>query len=119
MSDRRTPMVSDELVAPTLDSMTVVKRWRVSLELARDDHASLSDEGIARLVEHLGDDRTTVDRQASGAVLVRMIVEATGEWPARSAAEDSLRTAADDVWAALGLPPFTITFVEVAPDSGD
>lgn len=37
-----------------------------------------------------------IDRRESGAVLVRMTVDVTGEWAARSAAELALRDAADD-----------------------
>jgi hypothetical protein len=94
----------------------MLKGWRVLVKVARDDHAPLTDEGIERLIDALDDDRTVVDRQDSGAVLVRMSVDAASEWAARSAAEAKLRAAAGDVWTALGLPPFTITFVEIAPE---
>jgi hypothetical protein len=96
----------------------MIREWRVSVEVARDDHTPLTDVGIERLNELLVDGRPVIDRQDSGAVLVRMTVDATSEWAARSAAEDKMRAAADDVWAELGLPPFTITFVEVAPEAG-
>jgi hypothetical protein len=96
----------------------VNRSWRVSVEVARDDHAALTDEALGKLTAALADDRTTVDPQASGAVLVRMTVEGTSEWAARSSAEDTLRAAANRVWAELGLPPFTVTFVEVAPETG-
>jgi hypothetical protein len=95
----------------------VIKGWRVSVEVARDDHAPLTDEGVERLTEVLADDGIVVDRHDSGAAVVRMTVEATGEWTARSTAESKLRAAADEVWAEFGLPPFTITFVEVAPEA--
>jgi hypothetical protein len=94
----------------------MITSWRASVEIARDDHEPLTDEAIARLSETLGGDRTVIDRQGSGAVLVGMTIDATSEWGARSAAEDELRAAADSVWAELGLPPFTITFVEVAAE---
>jgi hypothetical protein len=93
----------------------MVKGWRVSVRLGRDDGAPLSDEGITQLTELLAGDRAVVDRRGDGGVLVRMTVDATSEWAARSAAETKLRGAADTVWKALGLPPFTITFVEVGP----
>jgi hypothetical protein len=96
---------------------SMVKAWRVSVRLARDDGAPLSDESIAELTELLADDRAIVDRVDVGGVLVRVSVDATSEWGARSAAESKLRGAADTVWKALGLPPFTITFVEIAPDA--
>jgi hypothetical protein len=97
----------------------MIRSWRVSVEVARDDHAPLADEGVARLSDRLADDRTVLARQESGALLVRMTVDATSEWAARSAAESTLRAAADGVWAELGLPPFTITFVEIAPAGPD
>jgi hypothetical protein len=89
------------------------------VEVARDDHAALNDEALGKLTDALADDRTTVESQASGVVLVRMTVDATSEWAARSAAEDTLRAAANDVWTQLGLPPFTVTFVGVDPEPTD
>jgi len=94
----------------------VIKRWRVSVEVARDDHAPLTDAAVERLTEVLPDDRVVVERQDARAVLVAMTIAATGEWAARSTAESKLRAAADDVWAEFGLPPFTITFVEIASE---
>jgi hypothetical protein len=94
----------------------MIKRWRVSVQLARDDHVPLSDEGIERLIELLADDLTVVDREDAGVALVQLTVDATNGWAARSAAEDKVRAAADDVWAALDLPPFTITFAQIAPE---
>jgi hypothetical protein len=92
--------------------------WRVSVEVARDDHAPLTEDALRKLTGALADDRTAVEPQESGAVLVRMTVDGTSEWAARSSAEDILRAAADEVWAELGLPPFTVTFVEVVPETG-
>ncbi len=66
----------------------MVKAWLVRLRLARDDGASLSDEGIRELTDLLND------------------------MAARAAAEDMLGDRAHEVWVALGLPPFTITFVD-------
>ncbi|MGZ4125097.1 MAG: hypothetical protein ACXVQU_06030 [Actinomycetota bacterium] len=97
----------------------MITSWGVSVEIARDDHEPLTEEAIARLSEMLADDRTVIDRQGSGAVLVRLTIDATSEWGARSAAESKLRAAAGSVWAELALPPFTITFVEVAAEDTD
>ncbi len=100
--------------------ITVITGWRVSLGLARDDGTPLTDEGIDQLTERLSNDpvRPEVTRGDTGAVLVQISVEATDEMSARYAAESTLREAATDVWAALGLPPFTISFIEIAPEAG-
>jgi hypothetical protein len=92
----------------------MVKTWLVRLELARDDNGPLSDEGVgeltARLTEDLG--QPVLTRGDSGTVLVQMTLDATNESAARAAAERMLRERAQAVWVALGLPPFTITFVD-------
>ncbi len=92
----------------------MVKPWRVRLELARDDDGQLSDEGVAELTERLTEDlgQPVLSRGDSGTVLVQMTLEATNESAARAAAERMLRDRAQAVWVALGLPPFTITFVD-------
>ena len=95
----------------------MVKPWRVSLRIARDDHAPLTDEVVGRLSAGLADDRVVVDREGAGSVVVRVTVDAREEWAARSAAEAALRAAADAVWGELELPPFTITFMDVAAQS--
>ena len=95
----------------------MVKPWRVSLRIARDDHAPLTDDVVDSLSTGLADDRAVVDREDSGSVAVRITVDAREEWAARSAAEAALRAAADAVWAELELPPFTITFMDVAAQS--
>lgn len=95
----------------------MISVWRVSLQLARDDGAPLSEDGIGRLTERLANGPVPPDvtRRDPGAVLVEMTVDARNEMAARYAAESTLREAANQVWAALGLPPFTIAFVEVVP----
>jgi hypothetical protein len=96
----------------------VITPWRVSLRIGRDDHAPLTHEAVARLSEVLADDRTEIEDRDPEAVVVTMTVDARNEWEARSAAEDDLRVAADTLWPDLGLPPFTITFAAVVPDTG-
>lgn len=97
----------------------MITGWRVSLRLARDDGAPLTGEGIDQLMERLSNDpvRPEVTRRDAGAVLVRITIEATDEMSARYAAESTLREAANAVWAALGLPPFTIAFIEIVPEA--
>lgn len=92
----------------------MVSRWLVRLELARDDNGSLSDEGIRELTRQLTEDgaMAVLDAGESGTVLVQLTVDAKNDRAARSAAESMLRARAQEVWTALRLPPFTITFVE-------
>jgi len=91
----------------------MVKTWVVRLELARDDDGSLSDEGIDALTRLLDEHhvKPILTRGDLGTVLVQMTLDARDEMAARSAAERTLRDGANTVWSALGLPPFTITFV--------
>jgi hypothetical protein len=93
----------------------MVRWWVVRLGLARDDGGSLSDDGIRELTDLLAKNQVlpVLTRGDSGDVVVQMTVEATGETAARSAAERALRDRAHELWATLGLPPFTITFVDV------
>jgi len=95
----------------------MVKAWLVRLQLARDDGGSLSDEGIRELTDLLTQNRVfpVLTRPDSGTVLVQMMVDATNDMAARAAAERMLGDRAHDVWLALGLPPFTITFVDAHP----
>jgi len=90
------------------------KRWSVRLELARDDGGSLSDEGIDALRQLLvqGNAKPVLTQGDSGTVLVQMTLDARDHMAARSVAEHMLRDGAHTVWSALGLPPFTIAFVE-------
>jgi len=92
----------------------MVKTWLVRLELARDDDGPLSDDGVGELTQRLTEDlgQPVLSRGDSGNVLVQMTLEATNESAARAAAERMLRVRAQAVWVALGLPPFTITFVD-------
>jgi hypothetical protein len=92
----------------------MVKRWLVRLELARDDNGSLSDEGIAALTQLLAEGlaKPVLTRGDSGTILVQLTLDARDDMAARSAAERLLRGGADSVWTALGLPPFTIAFVD-------
>ena len=92
----------------------MVKAWLVRLELARDDGGSLSDEGMGALTDLLTENNVqpVLTRRDSEAVLVQMTLDATNVMAARAAAEATLRDRAHKVWMALGLPPFTITFVE-------
>ncbi len=97
----------------------MVKAWLVRLRLARDDGASLSDEGIRELTDLLTKNRVfpVLTRPDSGTVLVQMTLDATNDMAARAAAEDMLGDRAHEVWVALGLPPFTIAFVDAKPKS--
>src|SRR6266540_5860313 len=97
----------------------MVKAWLVRLRLARDDGASLSDEGIRELTDLLTKNRVfpVLTRPDSGTVLVQMTLDATNDMAARAAAEDMLGDRAHEVWSALGLPPFTIAFVDAKPKS--
>jgi hypothetical protein len=92
----------------------MVKTWLVRLELARDDDGSLSDEGIDALTELLAEKhaKPVLTRGDSGTVIVQMTLDARDDMAARSAAEAMLRGSANTVWSALGLPPFTISFVD-------
>lgn len=96
----------------------MVKAWLVWLELARDDGGSLSDEGIGELTDLLTENRVEpiLTRRDLGTVLVQMTVDATNDMAARAAAQNMLRDRAHKVWLALGLPPFTITFVDAKPE---
>jgi hypothetical protein len=97
----------------------MVKAWLVRLQLARDDGGSLSDEGIRELSDLLTMNLVfpVLTRPDSGTVLVQMMVDATNDMSARAAAEGMLGDRAYEVWSALGLPPFTITFVDAKPKS--
>jgi hypothetical protein len=92
----------------------MIRSWVVRLELARDDGGSLGDDGIRQLTELLTENHVlpVLTRGDPVTVLVQMTVEATSDMAARSAAERALRDRAQELWTALGLPPFTITFVD-------
>ncbi len=98
----------------------MVTAWLVRLELARDDGVSLGEEGIRELTRLLTENGAlpVVSDGGSGTVLVQLMIDAKNDRAARAAAESMLRDRAQEVWAALGLPPFTITFVEAKPDGG-
>jgi hypothetical protein len=92
----------------------MVKTWLVRLELARDDDGSLSEEGVDALTRLLAEEHANpvLTRADSGTILVQMTVEGRDDRTAKSAAEHMLRDGAYTVWSALGLPPFTIAFVD-------
>jgi hypothetical protein len=94
----------------------MIKTWVVRVELARDDDGALSDEGVEALTQLLAEDnvKPVLSRGNSGTLLVQMMIEARDDMAARSAAERVLRDGANTVWAARGLPPFTITFVDAS-----
>jgi hypothetical protein len=75
------------------------------------------DEGIRELTDLLTKNRVfpVLTRPDSGIVLVQMMVDATNDMAARAAAEGMLGNRAHEVWVALDLPPFTITFVDAKP----
>ena len=88
--------------------------------MARDDDGTLGDEVIRELTRRLTEDGVLplVSSGDSGAVLVQMTIDARDDRAARAAAEKRLGERAYEVWAALGLPPFTIAFVEAKQDEG-
>src|SRR5437870_1652025 len=94
------------------------KTWLVRLELARDDDGSLSEEGVDALTRLLAEEHANpvLTRSDSGTILVQMTVEGRDDRTAKSAAEHMLRDGANTVWSALGLPPFTIAFVDATED---
>ena len=96
----------------------MVKTWLIRLELARDDDISLSDEGIDALTEVLAEDhvKPALTRGVSGTVLVQMRLDARDGRAAKATAERMLRDGADRVWSALGLPPFTIVFLDATEE---
>jgi hypothetical protein len=97
----------------------MITTFRVRLELARDDDGAVSDEGTAELTRLLTQDgaQPVLSRGDSGTVHVQLRIDARDDRAARGAAEDMLRDRANEVWAALALPPFTITFMEAAPEA--
>jgi hypothetical protein len=97
----------------------MVKAWLVRLKLARDDGGSVGDEGVRQLTRLLTESAVfpLLRDGGSGTVLVQMRIDASTDRAAKAAAEDILRDRAHGVWEALGLPPFTITFVEVRPEA--
>ena len=92
----------------------MVQAWLVRLELARDDGGSLSDDGIVELTDLLTKNGVfpVLGRPDSGTVLVQMPLDAKNDRAARTAAETMLQDRAHEMWLALGLPPFTISFVD-------
>ena len=97
----------------------MVKTWLVRLEVARDDGGPLSDEGIVELTDLLTEAgvKPNLSREGPGTIAVRMTIDATNDMAARSSAEGTLRDRAQQVWTALGLPPFTIDFVDTKLES--
>jgi hypothetical protein len=95
----------------------VIRAWRVALGLARDDGGPIGEDAVARLLDLLRQDglEPQLDREGASAIVARMRLDATDDRAARSAAEGALGTRAHQVWSALGLPPFTITFVDTTP----
>ena len=98
----------------------MVKKWLVSLEVARDDDGPLSDVGMTQLASLLtkGGTGPVLSQSDSGTVLVSITVDGRSDFEARSAAERALRCAANTVWSDLGLPPFTIAFIDAVPTAG-
>jgi hypothetical protein len=97
----------------------MITPWVVRLEVARDDDGSLSDDQVAELSEALADDQMQplLTRGDSGTIRVQVTVQATNDQAARSGAERTLRERAYEVWAAHGLPPFTISFIDAEPEA--
>jgi len=98
----------------------MIKTWRVRLELARDDDGPVSDEGVDALTRLLAEDdlKPVLSRGEMSAVIVQVTLDARDDRLARSAAEHVLNDHASTVWSTLGLPPFSITFVDATEDGG-
>jgi hypothetical protein len=97
----------------------MMRRWRVRLDLARDDDGPLSDEGIEALTGLLSQDqeaKPAVTRGDLGTVVVQPTIDARDDIVARSTAEGMLREGANTVWSELGLPPFTIAYVDAVEE---
>jgi hypothetical protein len=92
---------------------TMIKAWVVRLELARDDGSSLGDDVIRELARPLAGTQPSVSSGEGGTVLAQITVDATNDQEARASAERLLRDRAQEVWGDLGLPPFTITVLEL------
>lgn len=97
----------------------MMRGWRVRLHLARDDDGPLSDEGVEALTGLLSQDQAAkpaVTRGDLGTVVVQVTIDARDDITARSAAERLLREGANKVWSELGLPPFTIAYVDAVEE---
>jgi hypothetical protein len=96
----------------------MLKKWVVSLEVARDDDQPLDERGLAALTGPLMNAglKPVLNQSGLGDLLVRLTVDGRSDMEARSAAEHALRDAATSAWTALGLPPFTISFVAAQPE---
>jgi len=92
----------------------MIRTWRVRLELARDDDGPLSDEGVDALTRLLAEDdlKPVLTSGEMGTVVVQMTLDAKNDRVARSDAEHVLHDHAVKVWSTLGLPPFSIAFVD-------
>jgi hypothetical protein len=98
----------------------MIETWRVRLEIARDDDGPLSDEGVDALTHLLAEEdlKPVLTRGEMGAVVVQMTLDARDDRAARSAAEHVLHDLASKVWSTLGLPPFSIVFVDATKGGG-
>lgn len=95
----------------------MVSAWLVRLVLRRDDGGALSDQQVQDLTDVLtaNEMRPELERGDEATIRVQVTVQANNDHAARMAAEGVVRQRAYEVWAAHGLPPFTISFVEAVP----
>jgi hypothetical protein len=89
----------------------MIKTWRVRLRVSRDDGAPLEGEAVSALATALSEASLDADvaQGEDHAVLVELSTQARTDRDAITTAERTLRAAADQVWLARGLPPFTIS----------
>ena len=94
----------------------MVKTWRVRLHVGRDDAMALTGGAVDALTDDLAASPVSPEVAAGegGVIVVQMSVEARTDRDAIGAAERVLRESAQRVWSTLGLPPFTISAVEVS-----
>ena len=95
----------------------MISAWLVRLEIVRDDGGALSDQQVQELTDVLTANQMApeLERGDAGTIRVQVAVQANNDHAARMAAESVVRQRAYEVWAAHGLPPFTISFVEAIP----
>ncbi|MGZ5353021.1 MAG: hypothetical protein ACXWX0_05295 [Actinomycetota bacterium] len=93
----------------------MIAAWLVRLVLARDDGGAVTDQQVAELIDDLTANGMSpvLGHKDPASIRVQVTVQATSDRAALAAAERSVRERAYEVWAAHGLPPFTISLDEV------
>jgi hypothetical protein len=95
----------------------MISAWRVRLEIVRDDGGAIGDQQVRDLTDVLTANGMSpvLERGDEARVRVQVTVQANGDHAGRMVAEGVVRERAYEVWAAHGLPPFTISFIESVP----